>query len=70
MGEVKSGTVADISDEELLRRVVTQCRYRYGLSSGRHQRYLAVMDNFMLGSTYAAQLCRRFDLDPNEMVKR
>jgi hypothetical protein len=29
-----------------------------------------VMGVFQLGSTYAAQLCQRFGLDPDEMVTR
>jgi hypothetical protein len=27
------------------------------------------MDAFGLGSTYAAELCKRFDLDPGEYVR-
>lgn len=63
-------TVADIPDEVLLRRAVTQCRsneYRKGV---KHPRWVAVRDTFMLGSTYSKQLCKRFGLDPDEIVKR
>lgn len=63
-------TVSDIADEELLRRAVTQCRKRSARKGEKHQRWTAVMDNFMLGRTYASQLCERFDLDPFEQVKR
>lgn len=58
-------TVADIPDQELLRRAVRGARAR-----GRQDapRWVAVMDAFGLGSTYAHQLCRRFDLEPDEIV--
>jgi hypothetical protein len=53
--------VADIPDAELLRSAVTNAR-----DTGRLckpvARWTAVMQVFGLGSTYAAQLCRRFDL--------
>ena len=61
-------TVRDIPDEELLRRAVRNARRRG--PKGDHARWVAVMDAFALGSTYAHQLCRRFDLEPDEMVTR
>ena len=67
---MKTGTVADIKDAELLRRAVRAARdhgYRKGV---KHPRWIAIMDALGLGSTYAHQLLRRFDLDPDEMVKR
>lgn len=60
---IRNGTVADIPDAELLRRVV---RSRALCKPGRHARWVFVMDAFGLGSTYAAQLCRRFGLDPDQ----
>lgn len=63
-------SVKDIPDEELLRRAVKSCRGRNYRKGARHPRWAAVMDNFMLGSTYSRELCRRFGLDPDEMVKR
>jgi hypothetical protein len=36
---------------------------------GKRPRWVAVMDTFHLGSTYAHLLCRKFGLDPDEMVK-
>jgi hypothetical protein len=63
-------TVNDIPDIELLRRVVHQCRGRQYRKGEAHPRWTAVMDNFMLGSTFAQQLCRRFNFNPDEMVKR
>ena len=63
-------TVASIPDEELLRRAVITARDPSARKGAPHPRYVAVMDTFVLGSTYAAQLCRRLGFDPNEMVKR
>lgn len=62
---VRNGSVADIPDEELLRRAVLNARgYRRG------PRWVAVMAAFALGSTYSYQLCQRFGIDPNEEVRR
>lgn len=63
---VRSGTVADIPDTELLRRVVETARLP---SRHPHTRATAVKYVFLLGSTFAAQLCRRFGLDPEERVR-
>ena len=63
-----AGSVADIPDAELIERALRTARPRRRI--GAQPRWSAVMDVFMLGSTYAAQLCRRFGLDPDEMVKR
>ena len=63
-------TVRNIADEELLRRAVRSARdttYRKGV---KYPRWVGVMRVFALGSTYAHELCQRFDLDPDEMVKR
>lgn len=62
-----TGTVADIPDEELLRRAVRNCRR--GRGRGKLPLWSVVGDRFALGSTYAGQLCRRFGLDPEEVVK-
>lgn len=56
------------SDQELLRRAVETARPLY--SRGWKPRWAAVMDTFMLGSTYAGQLCVRFGFDPDEKVRR
>lgn len=58
-----------ISDTELVRRAVQQCRSRH-LAGFPHPRGVAVAETFLLGSTYAARLCRRFGFDPDEMVSR
>lgn len=62
--------VSEIPDEELLRRAVQTARKRMARRGQKHLRWVAVMDAFMLGSNYAAELCRRFDIDPNEEVSR
>jgi hypothetical protein len=56
-------SVADIPDAELLGRVVRSVTRK----RPRRQEFawVAVMEAFGLGSTYAAQLCRRFGLDPD-----
>jgi hypothetical protein len=56
--------VSEISDETLLRRAVMNSRPRR-----KSARWVAVMERFSLGSTYAHQLCARFDLDPDEEIK-
>lgn len=63
---IRNGTIADISDDELLRRAVKGV---HGSYAGQ-PRWSAIMDRFALGSTYAAQLCRRFGFDPDEVVRR
>lgn len=68
--ETASGTVYDITDNELLWRAVGHCRDRRVRKGVKHPRWTAVMDMFALGKTYSRQLCRRFGLDPDEMVSR
>ncbi len=55
--------VSSIPDAELLRRAV----YSAVRKRPKRQEYAwaAVSDAFGLGSTYSAQLCRRFGLDPD-----
>ena len=60
-------TVNDIPDNELLGRAVRGCRARL---TGKSLRWVGVSDTFALGSTYSRQLCRRFGVDPDEMVGR
>lgn len=62
--------VSHIPDEVLLERAVHSARAWDRRRGEKHPRWVAVMDAFALGSTFAAQLCRRFGLDPDEMVKR
>lgn len=63
-------SVTDISDAELLKRGVVNCRHRDERKGRLHARWMAVASNFGLGRTYSAQLCVRFGLNPDEMVKR
>lgn len=69
MSIVRQNSVRDISDEELLRRAVTNARANVPKARA-HYRWVAVMETFMLGSGFAMELCRRFGLDPDELVKR
>lgn len=64
------GTVDDYNDADLLRRAVRNARARDMRKDAKHMRWTAVADLFALGSTYSQQLCRRYDLDPDELVKR
>jgi hypothetical protein len=71
MAEQKhTATVYDIPDAKLLERAVRSARSRDYPKGRKHWRWLAVQDAFGLGSTYSHQLCRRFDLDPEEKVSR
>lgn len=56
------GSVAEISDADLLRRAVT-CAVRAG--GKRTPAWVKVMHAFALGSTFAGQLCERFGFDKN-----
>lgn len=62
--------VSSISDEELLRRAVKSARSRACRKGSTEFRWAGVSWAFSLGSTYSAQLCRRFGLDPFEMVRK
>lgn len=63
-----TGTVADLADEELLRRAILNARPR-----GRYRnqpRWACVVDAFGLGSTYSKQLCARFGIEAEKIVRR
>lgn len=62
-----AGRGFDIPDHELLRRAVFTARATR--SRGYQPRWVAVMDVFLLGSTFANHLCRRFGYDPDEQVR-
>ena len=57
----------EITDQTLLKRAVRNARDRS--TRGKHPRWVAVKNQFQLGSTSASELCRRFDLNPDEEVK-
>lgn len=63
-------SVSRIPDEELLRRAVKSARSPHLRKGQKHYRWAAVSEIFALGSTFSFELCRRFNLDPEEMVKR
>lgn len=62
-------SVNDIPDNELLGRVLRHIQKR-GRSREKLPLWSVVGDRFALGSGYASQLCRRFGLDPEQIVKR
>ena len=63
------GDVNDIADAELIRRVIDGAA---GKRRGRVRQplWVSVADLFCLGSTYSAQLCRKFGFDPEKEVRR
>jgi hypothetical protein len=67
MTAIPAYDVSSIPDDELLRRAVRNCRLLGGRS--RLPLWSVVARRFALGSTFASQLCLRFDLDPEEMVR-
>lgn len=65
-GVDRTASVDNIPDAELLKRAVVNAR----AGRGWHSRWVAVMSTFGLGRTFACQLCVRFDLNPDEQVRR
>lgn len=63
-GSTRTGTVADLTDDALLSRAVSTAVFvrKRGLPA-----WSGVGHAFGLGSTYSAQLCRRFGVDPDEI---
>lgn len=57
----------ELSAMALLERAVRSARPRN--SRGWQPRWVAVKDCFALGSTYSTDLCRKFGLDPDELVR-
>jgi hypothetical protein len=57
--------VSSIEDNELLCRAVKCARK----GRGYQPRWVCVMHAFVIGPTYARQLCLRFNLDPYEKVR-
>lgn len=60
----------EVPDDVLLRRAVEGALDRTKNKGVGHPRWVAIMDVFLVGSTYARMICHRFNLDPDEMVKR
>jgi len=62
-------TVADIGDDELIRRVIAGLVRRPRTTRARTEPlWSRVGKRFALGSTYSMQLCRRFNFNPDERV--
>lgn len=70
--ERRARAVSSIADNDLLERAVRNAKSLEPVLEPVFpvQRWIAVKRMFGLGSTYAVQLCRRFGLDPDEMVRR
>lgn len=58
--------VIGYSDEELIKRAVVHPAHRL---AGDMPRWAVVKVVFCTGSTVAKALCRRFNVDPDEIVK-
>lgn len=56
-------TIASISDGELLERAVRHAIVSWG-KNARSPNWSRVMIPFALGSTFATQLCARFEINP------
>ena len=61
-------SVADIPDDELLRRVIVGLQAA-GKGTRKIPLWSVVASMTTLGSTYSAQLCVRFGLDPDRLVR-
>lgn len=57
--------IREITDEQLVKRAMMNARPH---SNGEAQRWVAVMDTFGLGSTYAWELCQAHNLNPEDKV--
>jgi hypothetical protein len=57
--------IHDYTDDQLVRRALMNAKPR---RNGEAPRWVAVMDTFGLGSTYASDLCLAYKLDPDEIV--
>lgn len=69
VGHLFTGTVADIPDTELVRRAIQGLRKLPKTQRARTvPLWSKVSRRFGLGSTYSAQLCRRYGLNPYEQV--
>lgn len=60
----------ELSAESLLERGVRGARDPDSRKGTKHPRWVAIMETFCLGSTYSKDLCRKFNLDPYELVSR
>jgi hypothetical protein len=65
-----ANSVTDMDAAKLIGRAVGSARARDSRKGQKHPRWVAVMDTFSLGSTFAHELCRVHGFDPDELVKR
>lgn len=63
---IGESTVDSITDAEFLKRAIAHAMRNRKKGDPA---WVAVSKTFALGSTFSAQLCRRFGIDP-DMVKR
>lgn len=63
-------TVDDLPERELIRRVIASLASRPIKRWGGVPLWSKVGETFNLGSGYSAQLCKRYDIDPNMMVRK
>jgi len=61
----RAGWLPEYTDKELFKRALRNARPR---ACGTAPRWVAVMDTFAVGSTVAADICRKHDLAPDEFV--
>ena len=57
-------------DSILVKNAVRNARSPFYRKGHKHWRWVAVRDVFCVGSSSAHELCRRFGLDPDELVSR
>ena len=67
--EASEPSVNDIPDNVLLQRALRHLATR-GVRREKGPLWAVVGDHFALGSGYAGQLCRRFGLDPDQVVRK
>lgn len=58
-------SVTNYPDSHLILRAIRNARPK---TLGECERWVAVGDTFALGSTYAIELCRLYDVDPHEKI--
>lgn len=62
-----TGTQIEISDQDLIARACKNARAK-NFNDVKRPRWHVVMDVFGVGRIVATQLCKHFNLDPEEMV--
>ena len=67
---IELSSLHDITAENLVKRVLANLTPRNTRKGEKKMRWVVVMETFALGSTYSKDLCRKYDLDPDEMLKR